>query len=332
MRKLTWVIVLAALAWCTWWFVASLGLRSSVSGWLNARSAEGWQAEVSDVEGGGFPLSLRAGLTDLALADPGAGVAIATDRLEISAAAWWPGNVEVVLDDGPILLASPLGRTTLTMQNSIMALNLHPGRALELDALGWTAQDWSLTGPNGKAVQAGDLTLTMTQTSGPTYELVARANTFAPGDAFRRALRLPEGFPRAFDSLQMQATVTFDTEWNRRALDTRRPQPRQITLHLAEARWGDLHFNLAADLSVDANGIANGEVALQAQNWRSILDLAEASGQLPAGLRRQVEGILGALARSSGNPEALDVTLGINQGTVVLGFIPLFPAPRFLLR
>lgn len=332
MRKFTWVIALAVLAWCTWWFVASLSLRNSVATWLDTRTAEGWQAEVSDIEGGGFPLFLRAGLTDLALADPRAGVAIATDRLDISATAWWPGNVEIVLDDGPILLASPLGRTALTMQNSVMALNLHPGPALELSTLGWTSQDWSLAGPNGTALQADDLTMTMTQTSGPTYDIVARANTFAPGEGTRRALRLPESFPRAFDSLQMQATVTFDTEWDRRALDTRRPQPRQINLRLAEAQWGDLHFNLATELSVDANGIADGEVALQAQNWRSILDLAEASGRLPSGLRRQLEGIIGALARSSGNPEALDMTLNVNQGTVALGFIPLFPAPRFILR
>lgn len=332
MRKLMWVIALAAGAWCGWWFVASTGLQSSVSTWLDARAAEGWQAEVSDIEGGGFPLTLRAGLTDLALADPRAGVAITTDRLDISAAAWWPGNVEVTLDENPILLASPLGRNLLTMQNGVMALNLHPGPALELSALGWTSEDWSLAGQNGVMSQASDLTLTMTQTSGATYDLVASANTFAPGDATRRALRLPESFPSAFDSLQMQATVTFDTEWDRRALDRRRPQPRQIDLHLAEARWGDLHLNLAADLSVDENGIADGEVALQAQNWRAILDLAEASGRLPSGLRRQAEGILRALARASGNPDALDVTLNVNQGMIALGFIPLVPAPRFILR
>ena len=332
MRKITWVLVLAAIAWSGWWAVASFGLRSSISAWLDARSAEGWQAEVSAVRGGGFPMTLHAGLTDLALADPRAGLAITTDSLQISAPAWWPGNVLVILDDGPILVASPVGRNTLTMQNSVMALNLHPGTALELNALGWTSDQWTVANTAGPAVQADDLTLTMTQTSGPTYDIVARANTFSPGDATRRALRLPDGFPRAFDSLQMQATITFDTPWDRRALDVRRPQPRQINLHLAEARWGDLHLNVAAELSVDENGIADGTVALQAQNWRSILDLAERSGSLPSALRRQSESILRALAQASGNPNALDITLNVNQGVIALGFIPLMPAPRFTLR
>lgn len=332
MRKLMWMIALIALAWSGWWFVASSGLRGGVSTWLDARAAEGWQAEVSGIEGGGFPVSLRAGLTDLALADPRAGLAIATDRLDISAPTWWPGDVTITLDDGPILLASPLGRNLLTMQDGTMALNLHPGTALELEALGWTSGRWSVADQGAIMSQASDLTLTTTQTDGPTYDIVARANTFAPGDATRRALRLPDSFPQAFDSLQMRATVTFDTVWDRRALDSRRPQPRQIALHLAEARWGDLHLNFAADLNVDANGIADGEVALQAQNWRSILDLAEASGTLPSELRRQAEGILRALAQASGNPEALDITLNVNKGMIALGFIPLVPAPRLILR
>lgn len=332
MRKLIWFAVLAAVLWSGWWFMASSGLRNSVSGWLEARSAEGWQAEASRIEGGGFPLRLQAGLIDLALADPRAGVAVTTDRLDILADAWWPGNVEVLLDEGPIVLASPMGRNALTMQDSVMALNLRPGTALELSALGWTSGPWSLTAHDHVLSQADDLTLTMTQVSGPTYDLVARATAFEPGDSIRQVFRLPQSFPRAFDSLQMNATVTFDTEWDRRALDRRRPQPRKIDLHLAEARWGDLHLDFTADLRVDENGIADGEISLRAQNWRSILDLAESSGRLRPALRRQAERLLSALAQASGNPEALDVTLDINQGMIALGFIPLAPAPRIILR
>lgn len=332
MRKLMLFAMLACVLWSGWWVVASTGLRKSVSGWLEARSAEGWQAEVSRIEGGGFPLRLQAGLIDLALADPRAGAAVTTDRLDIVADAWWPGNVEVLLDNGPIVLASPLGRKTLRMQDSVIALNLHPGTALELSALGWTSGPWSLTGPRNVLSQAADLTVTMTQVSGSTYDLVARANAFAPGEGTRQILRIPPSFPAAFDSLQMNATVTFDTEWDRRALDRRRPQPRQIDLHLAEARWGDLHLDLTADLRVDANGIADGDISLRARNWRSLLDLAENSGRLRPGLRRQAESILRALARASGNPEALDVTLNINQGMISLGFIPLMPAPQIILR
>ncbi|WP_299550100.1 DUF2125 domain-containing protein [uncultured Tateyamaria sp.] len=332
MRKVMWIVALAALAWCGWWWVASTGLRSAVQTWFDARQADGWQAELREVDGGGFPLTLHAGLRDIALADPQAGLAIQTEALDISAPAWWPGDVVVTLDDDPILVASPLGRSLLTMADGVMAMNLHPGTTLELEALGWTAGPWQVNDQDGLQMQANDLTLTMEQTDGAQYALTASADTFAPGAPIRSNLRLPDNFPRAFDSLQLRADVTFDQSWDRRALDQRRPQPRIIELHLVEAIWGDLKFNLTADLTVDATGVPAGTVAIQAENWRKMLDMSETAGLLPTQLRSQAEGVLQALAGASGNESTLDVELSIRDGAIRLGFIPLAPAPRLILR
>ncbi|MEP1964794.1 DUF2125 domain-containing protein [Tateyamaria sp.] len=332
MRKMVWIVILAALAWSGWWFVASTSLRSGISVWFDARKAEGWQAELGEVVGGGFPLTLQAGLRDIALADPDAGVAVQTSRLDISAPAWWPGDVTVALDDAPIQLASPLGRSTLVMQDGVLALNLHPGTALELETLGWTSGPWQVEDAAGAQVQADSLTLTMVQSAGPQYDFTAQANQFAPGDAIRALLRLPDSFPRAFDSLTLQAAVTFDTPWDRRALDTARPQPRRIDLHLAEARWGDLRLNFAAPLDIDGTGTPTGVVSLQAENWRTMLDLAEASGVLPNALRGQAEGILQLLANASGNPAHLDVELTLRDGNIYFAFFPIGPAPKLVLR
>ena len=74
-----------------------------------------------------------------------------------------------------------------------MALNLHPGTALELAALGWTANKWTISDATGVQVEADTLTLTMTQDSGPTYDFVARADSFAPGH-----LRVARGEARVF--------------------------------------------------------------------------------------------------------------------------------------
>ena len=332
MRRLIWIAVLAAMAWSGWWWVASTALHRATAAWFNDRAAEGWQAELGGLGGGGFPLRLRAGLSDIALADPDAGLAIATARLDISATAWWPGDVTVTLDEGPIRVASPLSRGTLTMQDGIMALNLRPGTALELEALGWTSGPWRVADTAGVQMQADTLTLTMARTKGPAYAFEAQADGFAPGDATRGTLRLPDTFPRAFDSLALRATVTFDRPWDRRALDTARPQPRRIELHLAEARWGDLSLNFAASLGVDSTGIPDGDLSVQAENWRTMLDLAERSGTLPAAFRNQAENILELLAGASGNPETLDVDLTLRDGTVYLGFLPIAPAPRLVLR
>jgi len=332
MRKLSVVVALLCAAWCLWWWVASSTLQSGVQAWFDAREGEGWQAELGAVTGGGFPFQLRASLSDIALADPDAGLAVQTDRLDIKAPAHWPGDVTVMLDEGPIVLASPFGRSMLTMQDGQMELNLQPGTALELEALGWTSNQWTISDATGVRVGADTLTLTMTQDSGPTYDFVARANTFTPGDATRARLRVPNSFPRAFDSLTLQARVTFDRAWDRRALDTVRPQPRQINLHLAEAKWGDLNLKFAADLAVSADGIPDGKLSVQAENWRTMLDFAQASGTLPPALRDQADSVLKVLAGASGNPDTLDVELTMRDGAIYLGFLPIAPAPRLIIR
>ncbi|MFL4470300.1 DUF2125 domain-containing protein [Tateyamaria armeniaca] len=332
MRKLIIAVAVACLAWCAWWWSASAALQNATSAWFDAREAEGWQAELGRVTGGGFPFTLQANLADIAVADPDAGLAIQTAALKIDAPAHWPGDVTVTLDDGPILIASPQGRSTLTMQDGVMALNLHPGAALELEALGWTSAAWRVENAGGVQMQADTLTLTMTQTSGATYDFVARANAFAPGDATRARLRLSEAFPRAFDSLTMRATATFDRPLDRGALDAARPQPRRIALHLAEARWGDLNLNFAADLTVDPAGIPDGTMSVQAENWRTMLDFAQVSGTLPPAMRERAEGILRVLAEASGNPDTLDVDLTMRDGAIYLGFLPIAPAPRLILR
>lgn len=332
MRKLIWIAGLAALAWCGWWWMAAHSLRGAVTTWFDARAAEGWQADLGSLDGGGFPFVLQARLGDIAVADPDAGLAIRTRQLGISAPAWWPGDVTVTLDDGPITLASPFGRSELIMQDGVMALNLHPGTALELEALGWTAGPWRVQGAEGTQMQADTLALTMTQQSGAVYAFEARADEFTPGDLTRASLRLPDSLPRAFDSLIMRATVTFDQPWDRTALDTRRPQPRHIDLHLAEARWGDLRLNFAAKLDVDTDGLATGTLSLQAENWRAMLELAERSQAIAPTLRQQAEGVLQMLANASGNPDSLDVTLSVRSGVIYIGFIPLATAPQLILR
>lgn len=332
MRKILIAVVLACALWSAWWWAASATLQGGITAWFDARAGEGWQAEFGDLSGGGFPFELQANLTDIALADPDAGLAIQTNTLAVTAPAYWPGDVTLMLDEGPVLLASPLGRSTLRMQGGTMALNLHPGTALELETLGWTSGPWRIEDTVGTQIQADTLRLTMTQMSEATYGFEARANGFAPGAATRANLRLPDNFPRAFDSLTLQATVRFDRPWDRRALSTARPQPRQIKLHLAEAKWGDLNLNFAADLTVDSAGTPDGHVSIQAENWRTMLDLAHASGTLPEALRGQADNILQLLAGASGNPDTLDVDLTLKDGAIFLGFLPIGPAPRLILR
>ena len=116
------------------------------------------------------------------------------------------------------------------------------------------------------------------------------------------------------------------------AIDQDVPGRRVVDLARAEAAWGDMRLLCAAGLDVTPQGLLNGDVSLQVRNWRDILDLAQTSGYLPQALRPQIENVVQALARGSGNPDALDLTLTIQDSTVYLGFVPVGFVPPLVLR
>lgn len=334
MRRLIWLFVLLALAWTGWWGFAAWKLRAGVDGWFQERRAEGWQAEAAELDTAGFPLDLSLTLTALALADPETGAAFETEALVVEAPAWWPGDITARLPGDSFQLASPLERRTVEVEAAQAALKLRPGGALELQQASIMSRGWSVASDAGTHWRAQGLEMNLTQDSdtAENYTFTARAPDFTPGGVVRQALRVPQDWPIAFRSLEARGAVLFDRPLDRRTVEDRRPQPRAITLDVAEAEWGTLYLRAAADLAVDETGLVSGEADLQARNWREMLDLAETSGTLPAALRPQVENVLTALARGSGNPEALDINLTIDDGVVFLGFIPLFRVAPLVVR
>ncbi len=334
MRRLVWLVLIVPFCWCGWWFFAAHSMQSGLMQWFDERRAEGWQADVRQYKLNGFPTQLEQTLLDPALADPQTGIAFATPEITISAPAWWPGDVTVRFPGEEITLASPVERHVITATAAQADLRLHPGAALELEELALTSGPWSIETDDGSLMAAQGLTVRLLQADDARteYGVTLEAPAFQPGSLPRRAWRIPQDWPIAFDSLTLSATIALDRPFDRATLEEARPQPERIDLHLAEAQWGSLLIRSAAALDVDAAGLLSGDVSLQARNWRDMLTLAETAGALPSALRPQLESILAALARGSGNPDAIDITLTLRTGTIYLGFIPLGPAPQLLVR
>lgn len=333
MRKLLWVLVVVLILWCVWWAVAAFGLRTAIGTWFEDRRVSGWQAETSAHAVAGFPLRIESDMAGVALAHPDRGIAVNIPRLQISAPTWWPGDVTVAFTDDPMRVATVTDKADITAQMARADLRLHPGTRLELEAMSLTSGPWQVAAPEGGLYQADRLTVHMTQSlqNADTYHFFAKAPGFVFGSETRKRLRIPADWPVAFERMEFDATISFDRPWDLRALEERSPQPRRISLKLAEAAWGNLRLFAAADLEVDDAGVPTGTVNLQAENWQTMLDVAQAAGVLPDALRDQAQERLGLLARMSGDPTALDVQLNLRGGFMAVGIIPIGPAPRILL-
>lgn len=334
MRRLVWLGLVFALLWSGWWLFASIAIKNGMDAWLEERRAEEWQAEVSDLTVSGYPLSLETHMQAPMLADPQTGLAFDTPELVVRAPAYAPGTVTVTFPQDEIALATPQGRRTILTDNAKARLTLSGGTTGEVAHLSLTSGPWALSSAEGMLMSADAITMQMDQDDAEDtlYTFNIESPAFQPGEVPRRAARVPRDWPTTFDSLVLDMSVRFDRPIDRRTIEEQRPQPRRIDLRVAEAVWGALSLRFSAALDVSPEGLPSGEFSIQARNWRSLLEVAENAGTLPTGLRPQLEQILQALARGSGNADALDVTLSLRDGEIFLGFIPLGSTAPLVIR
>lgn len=326
-------LVVLAVVWVGWWYLATAGMQGSVTTWLDERRAAGWEAEVREVARAGFPLRIGTQINDLALDDPATLAALRIPQITLSTPIYWPGHATARLPAEPITLTTARGVLTLTTGGAEAAMRLHPGTSLQLEALRGKASDITLDLVEGRVLSMAALTTTARQGENPgTYDIDFDATEFAPGSIIRESLGLPDAWPQAVETLVADMTVTFERPWDRTALEGYRPQPQAITVDRIEAVWADVRIAMAADLTVSQSGILSGSLNLQAQNWQRMLDLATTGGAISASSRPQIENVITLLSGLSGSSDSLDLDITIENGRMRMGFIPLGNAPVLILR
>lgn len=335
LRFLITVITIAAAAWAGYWFIGQSGVQTGFSTWFEQRRAEGWVADYSDLRVQGFPNRFDTVVTGLTLADPDTGLAWDAPRFQINALSYRPNHVIAVWPDTQ-RLSTPLEKYTLDSQDMRASLMLEGSTALTVQRATLTAQELVIQPEaNGGATSMQALRLAADHVplkNLETYRLGLAADGLAPALSWRESVDPTGRLPETFDALSVDMTVEFDKPWDRTAIEDARPQPRQIDIRLAEARWGQLELQMAGAMSVNSSGQPTGEIMIKARNWRDILDLAVNAGAMPKGMADTVGDGLGLIAQMAGNPKTLDIPLGLRNGRVFLGPVPIGPAPSLRLR
>lgn len=334
MKLLLGAVVAAGLAWSAYWFLGASTKERALAAWLADREAEGWVVNVGDVTTRGFPNRFDTTLAPVELADPETGIAWTAPFFQIFALSYRPNHVIAVWPDRQTL-ASPFQALTLTSADLRASVVFDPGSALtldratiELDGLGIASSaDWRA------ALMRGVVAVQQTETTPEAYRIGFEASGLSLPGRLREMLEDRGLASGAISALRLDATVTFDRPWDRRAIEERRPQPVRIRLEEARGTWGELDLRLAGAVDVDERGRADGEITVQATNWREMLEIAKATGAVPEGLMPLLERGLETVAGLSGDRRTIDVPLELSDGQLRLGgFIPLGPAPVLRLR
>lgn len=329
MRILIYITFAVAAIYGGYWFVGSNAVESATTQWFEDRRSEGWAADYADLATVGFPNRFDTTITDLTMADPDTGVAWSTPDFKILALSYRPNHI---IAEWPETQTISTPYQTITATNSDMRASavFEADTQLALDRSSMTMTDFALSSTLGWSVKMTSAQLATRQTVAlrNTYDVAFNAVDFAPSTGIAMGGTLPE----AFDDLRLDATIAFDAPWDRSAIETKRPQPTNIELKTAKAKWGNLDLNIAGKLAVDQAGRATGQITIRAENWREMLDIAVASGAVPVDLAPTIEGALSLLAGASGVSSSIDAPITFKRGRMSIGFLPLGEAPRLTIR
>lgn len=333
MWRFTKILFLAALVWSGWWWIGKEGLEDGLSAWLADRRAEGWLAEAGGLSVTGYPDRFEARLTGLDLADPETGLAWTAPEFRFLSRAWDPTDVTAIWPPEQSI-ATPEERIRITAEGLSARLALLPGPALTLRAAEAEASALALSSSQGWRARLESARLSAARAPGKENHLDLRLDAAAlEPSAPMLALIDPAGrLPRRIDLVSVDATVGFDTPWDRYAVERRRPQPRLLDLRRLKASWGSIDVEAAGDLEIDAQGLPSGEIQLRAVNWREMLALGLDTGLIPREFAGSLTSGLELLAAATGNPDTLEVPLRFGGGSIRVGPFPIGPAPRLLLR
>jgi hypothetical protein len=334
MRKTLWIISGLTALWCIWWAIVAFGLSKAVSNWFDGRHAMGWHAEYADTAIRGFPNRVTYSIEDIQLYDPRTAVGLSLPELEIDVSAFWPGNAQLRLADAPIDLTTSRQALTITASQAHASLNLHPGTALQLEALSTHSNPFKIKDRHGQALYSGQ-SLLMSFAQAPEdqtrYAWKFDAQDFAPGDQLRTQLDLPPSWPSVFETFAGHITINFDRPLELNNPEAR-PQPKHIEISQLEAHWGEMRILATGQLDQDMRGYAAGSLSIKAENWPQLLDFTIAIGLVSQEAKAHMSNILSALAQGSGQTDDLDIRLTFEDGRTKIGVFPLGPAPRLVIR
>ena len=330
MSRLIVIVLVGALAWMSWWAFGQLAYEKGLNSWIEERRNEGWVADLGDLRTAGFPNRFDTTLSDVRLADPDTGIAWAVPMVQFLSLAYKPHQVIAVLPETH-KFSTPFETLTITHDDARASLFLTPSTALELDRARLVVETLDIASTLGWTVTLteGRFAAERVAATTDTYRLGAEVLGLVPARETRDQLDPGGLLPEQVENLTLDANLAFDRPWDRRAVESERPQLTAVDLADLSARWGNVTFRAAGELTVDALGVPDGKITVRAVEWRKLLAMAHAAGWLP---ERAVGPLESGLELMSGRTDTLDAELQFSGGTIWLGPIPLGPAPNLALR
>lgn len=336
MRTLFFIVMAAALGWSGYWWVGSTAQKAALSGWLAQQEAQGWVAQAATVTVTGYPNRFDAILDQLDLADPYSGWAWSAPQFQILALSYQPNHIIAVWPERQTV-STPLETLDVVSDRLRGSVRFAPdtGLALQEAILEIEGMAIASTAEWTAGMTGGQLSI---RRSGPGispdfgYEVDFRAEDVKLPEPVKAALDPTGLLPDRLTPILLRMTPVYDAPWDRAAVEGATPELTAVNIQNLSVTWGRLDLRVRGTLTVDRQGLAEGDLNVVARNWQDMLSLGVRAGWIGADFARNVERGLTLVAQVTGQTDTLDVPLTFRDGQARLGPIPIGRAPALVYR
>ena len=320
MRRLTALVLLAAVLWSGWWLLGARATQAGFERWMAAQRLEGRVAEAA-LAVRGYPFRFDTTFRDLAIGDP-EGVLWSAERFQTLMLSYAP-NRAVLAFPGPQRVSTPFGEVVAEGAEATASIRVGVSADLPLERIALVAREVVATAPGGR-VLAEELRAAAERQEGADYHL----GLFVAGLALplpRVAAAIPP--PPVIEAIRLDATARLSAPPGRSAAAA---PPALEALEVAEARveWGGMRRVVTGGpVRIGRDGAPYGRLSVRVEEWPRLVEAAVATGLLP---ERRAPLTIAAMTVIAGDaePGVIETELVMEGGRMRLGPIPLGPAPR----
>jgi len=333
MRVLSAILLGLAALWSGYWYIGKSTKFEVLETWLEDRRDAGWTVKYSDFKVVGFPNRFDSRFTDLELRDPVSGLGWKAPIFNILALSYQPNHIIAAFPNSQNL-SFPLEDIAVDSTEMLASVTFEPDTLLAVDQTLLRTKDLALVGASGWRMLAQNLDLSTRQNSQTAFahDVIFDANRVTPTRAFRSGLDPNGRLPAEIEKLFLNMVLGFDAPWDRVAIESGAPLVTSIGVTDFNATWGLLGLRATGTLDVDANGLINGKLKLEMDNWPELLELFVSAGIVARDTAKTIQSTIRLLTAGSDNPNGFKAPLILSKGQMALGPIPLGAAPRFIRR
>lgn len=325
-----WLMAVATglfVLWSGYWVVGSRATLSAVQTWIADAPKNGIGVKTGDIALAGFPNRFDLTVTAPEYADPVMGWTWSAPFVQVLALSYKPWEVIAALPPEQTL-SRPGEDIGITSDRLRASITVFPALDLGLDTIIFEGDAVAVTSGRGWSGSVRHAVIALrgdaTRTNG--YQLGVQMDGLTLDPAFAAALASTSDLPAIVDSATVDVTTVLSAPLDRTSGATR-PVVRSIDIKKVLIVWGPLSVYADGSLAPDAAGLAEGQIGFKITNWQHLVPVMVASGAIKPELSQTAGNMLAALAKSSPDPNVLDLPLTLRDGWMSLGPFPLGPSP-----